>query len=139
SAGRKGATARKAWEARLAKAEQGAEFTRAMNGDLPKDAFAGLDAHIAKLIEEPASNATRVHSGAALAALTPAIPEMVGGSADLTGSNNTYVKGMVPFDAPDYAGRYVHYGVREHGMAAAMNGMALHGGVIPYSGTFLAF
>ncbi|HYG26077.1 MAG TPA: transketolase C-terminal domain-containing protein, partial [Caulobacteraceae bacterium] len=97
------------------------------------------DAHIAKLIEEPAANATRVHSGSALSALTPAIPEMVGGSADLTGSNNTYVKGMVPFDAPDYAGRYVHYGVREHGMAAAMNGMALHGGVIPYSGTFLAF
>jgi transketolase len=64
---------------------------------------------------------------------------MVGGSADLTGSNNTFVKGMKPFDAPDYAGRYVHYGVREFGMAAAMNGMALHGGVIPYSGTFLAF
>src|SRR6201999_3364562 len=59
--------------------------------------------------------------------------------ADLTGSNNTYVKGMQPFDAPDYAGRYVHYGVREHGMAAAMNGMALHGGVIPYSGGFLIF
>src|SRR6185295_15693858 len=66
-------------------------------------------------------------------------PEMVGGSADLTGSNNTIVKGMAPFDLPDYAGRYVHYGVREFGMAAAMNGMALHGGVIPYSGTFLVF
>ncbi len=64
---------------------------------------------------------------------------MVGGSADLTGSNNTFVKGMKPFDAPDYAGRYVHYGMREFGMAAAMNGMALHGGVIPYSSTFLAF
>ena len=64
---------------------------------------------------------------------------MVGGSADLTGSNNTIVKGMGAFDTPDYAGRYVHYGVREFGMAAAMNGMALHGGVIPYSGTFLVF
>ena len=64
---------------------------------------------------------------------------MIGGSADLTGSNNTRTKAMTAFDAPDYAGRYVHYGVREHGMAAAMNGMALHGGVIPYSGTFLAF
>ncbi len=64
---------------------------------------------------------------------------MVGGSADLTGSNNTIVKGMGAFDAPDYTGRYVHYGVREFGMAAAMNGMALHGGVIPYSGTFLVF
>jgi transketolase len=64
---------------------------------------------------------------------------MIGGSADLTGSNNTIVKGMTAFDAPDYARRYVHYGVREHGMAAAMNGMAVHGGIIPYSGTFLAF
>jgi transketolase len=64
---------------------------------------------------------------------------MIGGSADLTGSNNTIVKGMTAFDGPDYARRYVHYGVREHGMAAAMNGMALHGGLIPYSGTFLAF
>ena len=80
-----------------------------------------------------------MHSGSALAALTPAIPEMIGGSADLTGSNNTYVKGMLPLDAPDYAGTYVHYGVREHGMAAAMNGMALHGGVIPFSGTFMVF
>jgi transketolase len=64
---------------------------------------------------------------------------MIGGSADLTGSNNTRTKGMTPFDVPDYAGRYVHYGVREHGMAAAMNGMALHGGLVPYSGTFLVF
>ncbi len=139
SAGRKGARGRKAWEARLKAHKDGADFTRAMNGDLPEGAFEALDTHIAGLIENPVSNATRVHSGSALSALTPSIPEMVGGSADLTGSNNTYVKGMVPFDAPDYAGRYVHYGVREHGMAAAMNGMALHGGVIPYSGTFLAF
>jgi transketolase len=138
-AGRKGARTRKAWETKLKGHKDGADFVRAMNGDLPANAFKALDAHIAHLIEEPAQNATRVHSGAALAALTPSIPEMVGGSADLTGSNNTYVKGMVPFDLPDYAGRYVHYGVREHGMAAAMNGMALHGGVIPYSGTFLAF
>jgi transketolase len=64
---------------------------------------------------------------------------MIGGSADLTGSNNTYVKGTADFDAPDYAGGYVHYGVREHGMAAAMNGMAVHGGVIPFSGTFMVF
>jgi transketolase len=64
---------------------------------------------------------------------------MIGGSADLTGSNNTFVKGTAAFDVPDYAGRYVHWGVREHGMAAAMNGMALHGGVIPFSGTFLVF
>src|SRR5690606_19854816 len=78
-------------------------------------------------------------SGQALEALFEYVPEMIGGSADLTGSNNTLVKGATTFDAPDYAGRYVNWGVREHGMAAAMNGMALHGGVIPYAGTFLVF
>ena len=71
--------------------------------------------------------------------LTAAVPEMIGGSADLTGSNNTRPKGMTAMSAADYAGRFIHYGVREHGMAAAMNGMALHGGIIPYSGTFLVF
>jgi transketolase len=80
-----------------------------------------------------------VHSGKVLDALVPHVPEMIGGSADLTGSVNTLAKGMQPFDGPDYAGRYVFYGVREHAMAAAMNGMALHGGVIPYAGTFLVF
>ncbi len=138
-AGRKGGSARRKWDKRLKGHKDGADFTRAMKGDLPANAFTALQAHIDANIANPVANATRVHSGSALTALTPAIPEMIGGSADLTGSNNTYVKGMVPFDAPDYAGRYVHYGVREHGMAAAMNGMALHGGVIPYSGTFMCF
>jgi len=138
-AGRKGAGARRKWDARLKASDRAAEFGRAMKGALPAGAFEALDAHIAKSLAEPVANATRVHSGSALAALTPGIPEMIGGSADLTGSNNTYVKGMLPFDAPDYAGTYVHYGVREHGMAAAMNGMALHGGVIPFSGTFMVF
>ncbi len=138
-AGRKGGGQRRKWEARLKGSAHKVDFTRAMKGDLPADAFKALDAHIDKMLAEPVVNATRVHSGAALAVLTPAIPEMIGGSADLTGSNNTYVKGMVPFDLPDYAGKYVHYGVREHGMAAAMNGMALHGGVIPYSGAFMVF
>jgi transketolase len=139
AAGRKGAKARKAWEAKLEKSPLAAEFKRAMAGDLPANAFERLDAHIQSLIDNPVSDATRVMSGQALNALVPAIPEMVGGSADLTGSNNTLVKGAGDFDTPDYAGRYVHYGVREHGMAAAMNGMALHGGVIPFSGTFLVF
>jgi transketolase len=76
---------------------------------------------------------------AALEALTAAVPEMIGGSADLTGSNNTKPKGMTVLSAADYGGRFIHYGVREHAMAAAMNGMALHGGVIAYSGTFLVF
>ncbi|HEY2357475.1 MAG TPA: transketolase [Phenylobacterium sp.] len=139
AAGRRGAKVRKAWEAALAASPQRAEFERAMAGDLPTGAFEAVDAHIAKAEAEKPALASRQHSGAALAALVPAIPEMVGGSADLTGSNNTIVKGMQAFDLPDYAGRYVHYGVREFGMAAAMNGMALHGGVIPYSGTFLVF
>jgi len=139
SVGRRGAKVRKAWEAGLKASAHAAEFTRAMSGGLPAKAFEAVDAHIATMAQTKPANATRVHSGAALDHLIPAIPEMIGGSADLTGSNNTFVKGMKPFDGPDYAGRYVHYGVREFGMAAAMNGMALHGGVIPYSGTFLAF
>jgi transketolase len=139
AAGRRGARVRKAWEARLAASNLRGEFERAMGGDLPAGAYAAVDAHIARAEAEKPAAATRQHSGAALAELVPAIPEMVGGSADLTGSNNTIVKGMGAFDLPDYAGRYVHYGVREFGMAAAMNGMALHGGVIPYSGTFLVF
>src|SRR5580692_6420693 len=139
AAGRRGAKPRKAWEARLKADPAHAEFERAIRGDLPRDAFVDLAAHIDKLVEAPAANGTRNWSGAALEALIPAIPEMIGGSADLTGSNNTIVKGMVAFDQPDYAGRYVHYGIREHGMAAAMNGMAVHGGIIPYSGTFLCF
>jgi transketolase len=139
AAGRKGARVRKTWEQALAASPLKVEFLRAMAGELPAGAFEAVDAHIAKAEAEKPALATRQASGAALEHLVPAIPEMVGGSADLTGSNNTIVKGMAPFDAPDYAGRYVHYGVREFGMAAAMNGMALHGGVIPYSGTFLVF
>ena len=139
SVGRRGAKVRKAWEAKLAASTHASDFKRAMAGDLPANAFEALDAHVAKALETKPVNATRVHSGSALDQLIPAIPEMIGGSADLTGSNNTLVKGMGAFDAPGYEGRYVHYGVREFGMAAAMNGMALHGGVIPYSGTFLAF
>ncbi|HYF23848.1 MAG TPA: transketolase C-terminal domain-containing protein, partial [Caulobacteraceae bacterium] len=138
-AGRKGGRARRAWEARLKASPAAAEFRRAVSGDLPQAAFAALDAHIAEQTAAGTAAATRVSSGAALERLIPHVPEMIGGSADLTGSNNTLVPGMGVYDAPDYSGRYVHWGVREHGMAAAMNGMALHGGVIPYSGTFLVF
>ncbi|MBB3890951.1 transketolase [Phenylobacterium haematophilum] len=139
SAGRRGAKDRKAWQARLAGSAHAAEFTRAMKGELPADAFARLDAHIAEAASAKPAAATRQHSGSALDALFPSIPEMVGGSADLTGSNNTFVKNTQIFDTPDYSGRYVNYGVREFGMAAAMNGMALHGGVIPYGGAFMVF
>ena len=137
--GRRGRAARTAWKGRLEASPHRHDFARAESGALPDGAFDGLDAALERVLAEPPVNATRVHSGAALESLIAAIPEMIGGSADLTGSNNTIVKGMAPFDAPEYAGRYVHFGVREFGMAAALNGMALHGGVIPYSGTFLVF
>ncbi|MGA9659270.1 MAG: transketolase C-terminal domain-containing protein, partial [Asticcacaulis sp.] len=139
AAGRKGTKVRKAWEAAAKANSKGAELSALMSGELPANAFEALDAHIADALATKPADATRSCSGKALAALTPTIQSMIGGSADLTGSVNTLVKGMEPFDTPDYAGRYVHYGVREFGMAAAMNGMALHGGVIPYAGTFFVF
>ena len=137
--GRRGAKERKAWEARLKASSQAADLTRAMKGDLPAGAFDALNAKIAELVETKPAQATRQSSGAALDELFAAIPELVGGSADLTGSNNTFVKGTPIFDAPTYEGRYVNWGIREFGMAAAMNGMALHGGIIPYGGTFMVF
>ncbi len=137
--GKRGTRDRKAWEARLAASTQAADFTRAMKGDLPEGAFDALNAKIAELIETKPAQATRQASGAALDVLFGAVPEMIGGSADLTGSNNTFVKGTPIFDAPTYEGRYVNWGIREFGMGAAMNGMALHGGVIPYGGTFMVF
>ena len=91
------------------------------------------------LAASPKEIATRTACEFALESLIPAVPEMVGGSADLTGSNNTRTKSMKAMSASDYSGRFIHYGIREHGMAAAMNGMTLHGGIIPYSGTFLVF
>ena len=135
--GAKGADARKAWDARLAADAQAAEFSRRMAGELPAGdeaaaTFKGWLAQTQKV-------ATRKSSEMALEVLTPLVPEMVGGSADLTGSNNTKTKVTTPYTPADYAGRYVYYGIREFGMAAAMNGMALHGGVIPYGGTFLVF
>jgi len=139
AAGRKGTKVRKAWDAAAKANPKGAELAAAMTGELPANAFDALDAHINDAIATQPADATRSCSGKALAALTPTIESMIGGSADLTGSVNTLVKGMAAFDEPDYAGRYVHYGVREFGMAAAMNGMALHGGILPYAGTFFVF
>jgi transketolase len=138
-AGRRGRKDRKAWEGRLAASDHGHAFAAAMDGNIPQSAYAELDRQIIAHAEAKTAQATRQSSGAALDALFAQVPELLGGSADLTGSNNTLVKGTATFDAPDYAGRYVNYGVREHGMAAAMNGMALHGGVIPYGGTFMVF
>jgi len=137
--GKRGSKERKAWEGRLNASSQASDFTRAMKGDLPAGAFDALNAKIAELVETRPAQATRQASGAALDQLFAAIPELIGGSADLTGSNNTFVKGTPIFDAPTYEGRYVNWGIREFGMAAAMSGMALHGGVIPYGGTFMVF
>lgn len=137
AAGARGADAHKAWAARLDASPHKAEFLRRMAGDLPADF--SLGAHIAGLIAAPQKIATRKASEIALAALNPVLPDTIGGSADLTGSNNTLAGGIGSFNRDNYAGRYVYYGIREFGMAAAMNGMALHGGVIPYGGTFLVF
>ena len=137
--GKQGAKPRKAWEDRLAASSQGPDFTRAMKGELPASAFDALNAKMVELIETKPAQATRQSSGAALDELFNAIPELIGGSADLTGSNNTFVKDTPIFDAPTYEGRYVNWGIREFGMAAAMTGMALHGGIIPYGGTFMVF
>ncbi len=137
--GKRGAKDRKKWEARLAAHPQAGDFTRAMAGDLPDGAFDALNTKMAELLETKPAQATRQSSGAALDELFAAIPEMIGGSADLTGSNNTFVKNTPIYDAPTYEGRYINYGIREFGMAAAMNGLALHGGVIPYGGTFMVF
>ncbi len=110
-----------------------------MKGDLPGALNAAIRSLKEGLAAAPKEIATRVACELALEAIIPAVPEMIGGSADLTGSNNTRTKSMKAMSAQDYSGRFIHYGVREHGMAAAMNGMALHGGIIPYSGTFLVF
>ena len=141
TAGARGKPMRLAWEMRLAALgpKARAEFQRRMRGDV-KEALGAAVAEVKKnLAAAPKDIATRSASEFALGTLTAALPEMIGGSADLTGSNNTRAKAMKTLNADDYAGRFIHYGVREHGMAAAMNGMALHGGVIPYSGTFLVF
>ena len=142
NAGSAGTASRQTWNDRLiaAPAARRAEFERRMRGDLANDQIATAARSVKqKLAAEPKEIATRSASEGALEALTAAAPEMIGGSADLTGSNNTKPKGMTVLSAADYGGRFIHYGVREHAMAAAMNGMALHGGVIPYSGTFLVF
>lgn len=137
AAGSRGAAAHSYWQKRLDTNSNGAEFMRRMNGELPQTS--AMQDYLASLVANPAKVATRKASEMALEALTAAIPELVGGSADLTGSNNTKTKSTGPLTRDDYSGRYVYYGIREFGMAAAMNGMALHGGIIPYGGTFLVF
>ncbi|WP_156679242.1 transketolase [Sphingomonas profundi] len=135
--GQRGQGIRAAWEARLADHADRDEFTRRMAGTLPAD-FSLAD-YKAGLLASPQTVATRRASELALGAINDLLPETIGGSADLTGSNNTKTKSQKPLTAQDYSGRYIYYGIREFGMGCAMNGMALHGGVIPYGGTFLVF
>ncbi len=137
--GMRGAPARRAWLKRLANHPQRAEFERVVAGRLPEAAYEALAGLRAEFATAKPKLASRQASQKVLEALVPAVPELAGGSADLTGSNLTLVKGMGIVKPGDYAGRYIHWGVREHGMAAAMNGMALHGGLIPYGGTFFVF
>ncbi len=136
-AGERGSAAHAAWRARLSASSRAGEFSARIAGELPPGDLLGD--YIAKLHAEPRTVATRKASEMALEVLTAAIPAMIGGSADLTGSNNTRTAATTPLTRADYAGRYLYYGIREFGMACAMNGMALHGGVIPYGGTFLIF
>jgi len=138
--GERGASDREAWQGRMLSSPRKAEFDKAMNGDNVEAGFAALALHARKMAAEKPALATRASSGAAIEAMFAAVPELWGGSADLTGSNNTKPKtGADDFTPENRLGRYIRYGIREHGMASAMNGMALHGGVIPYSGTFLCF
>ncbi len=140
-AGLKTVHTRKDWEKRLAGLDSARrdEFERRMRGELPGELAVALEEYKRKLAAEKPKLATRKASEMALDVINPVVPETIGGSADLTGSNNTRSKDMKAITADDFSGRFIHWGVREHGMAAAMNGMALHGGVIPYSGTFLVF
>ncbi|NGO50332.1 transketolase [Allomesorhizobium camelthorni] len=135
----RGQLARLEWEQRLAASPRRAEFESAISSTLPAAVFEALAAFRKEHVEKATKVATRKASEMALGAINEATDMTVGGSADLTHSNLTITKGMTRIAPGDYAGRYIHYGIREHGMAAAMNGIALHGGFIPYGGTFLCF
>ncbi len=139
--GRRAVSSYENWQQRVNGADKNTrdEFRRSTAGDLPDGWQQALEQHKQRLVDERPTMATRKASGAALDILTAAIPELIGGSADLTGSVNTRTPHTDPISARDFSGRYIHYGVREHAMAAVMNGIALHGGFIPYGGTFLVF
>lgn len=140
-AGSAGAAKRAEWEKRLTAADPQvrAEFERRTAGELPAGFDAAIGEYKKKLAVDKPKVATRKSSEMALEVINGIVPETVGGSADLTGSNNTKTSQTANISADNYGNRYVHYGIREHGMAAAMSGMSLHGGIIPYGGTFLCF
>jgi transketolase len=134
--GQRGADQRASWMERLEASGRKDELIARLSGK-PDDGW--LKPYLDNLLADQKPVATRKASEMALEAINAAVPSTIGGSADLTGSNNTKTKGLETLTADNYAGRYIYYGIREFGMAAAMNGMALHGGVIPYGGTFLVF
>jgi transketolase len=140
-AGSRGAAARKEWEARFAEltARRRTEFERRLRHERPAALAKAFKAHKKALLETPQNIATRKSSESVIEAIVLAMPEFVAGSADLTGSNNNKAKSAVAFSAKTPKGRFIHYGIREHGMAAAMNGIFLHGGFAPNGATFLVF
>ena len=137
--GAKGAAAHQSWQNRHAASQNQTAFDAAIANEFDKEVAAAVLAWKNQLAGAPQKLATRVASQKAIEAILPACPTLFGGSADLTGSNNTQVADHTIFNHSNYSGTYIHYGVREHGMAAAMNGIALHGGAIPYGGTFMVF
>ncbi|MEL7114889.1 MAG: transketolase [Pseudomonadota bacterium] len=139
--GLRGTGARVGWEERFSNlsTSRQAQFTREQTGEMPKKLSATIKRFKAELTAEAPKLATRAASERVLQVINPIVPETVGGSADLTGSNNTKTPDLGVHEPENRKGRYIHYGIREHGMAAAMNGMALHGGVRPYGGTFMVF
>ncbi len=139
--GKRGSALRTAWEGRVAALPEAdrLEWQRRQGGDLPATLAPALAAFKAKVAKDKPAWATRKSSQEVLEVINPLVPETIGGSADLTGSNNTKTATTAPITRGNYGGRYVYYGIREHAMAAAMNGLALHGGIIPYGGTFLVF
>jgi transketolase len=139
AAGTRSQNVRGEWQARLAASPFKDEFERRINGTLPAGFLEAMDAYKKKLSEDKPKVASRKASQMALEVINKAVPETLAGSADLTHSNLTNTPETLPFQADNHSGRYMMYGIREHGMAAAMNGIALHGGLIPYGGTFLVF
>jgi len=141
AAGRVSRKTAQQWKADFARLDENirADYTRRLNRQLPAELDAALEAYKKDLAENPQKVATRKASEMALTLLNPIVRETIGGSADLTGSNNTKTPDQTPVTADDYSGRYLYYGVREFGMSAVMNGLALHGEYIPYGGTFMVF
>jgi transketolase len=136
NAGKRGEADHREWNRRLGESGRRDDFVARLSAK-PDESW--LKSHVDSLLANPSKVATRKASEMALEAINAAVPSTVGGSADLTGSNNTKTKALEALTPENYGGRYIYYGIREFGMAAAMNGMALHGGVIPYGGTFLVF